>query len=180
MPASARPTAALLFAALLCSPVAQPRAASLSLSPADTTVSVGDSFTLRVMCDAVPDLKGLQTAYSFPASRLQLTGMSAGNVLTDDGGAWFEYVIPDVSAPTDTAWLDAAMLDGSAQGPGVVAYIQFEALIVGDAPLLCVRAEMRDSDNVPLLPACVAGIVRVIGPTPIERRSWGGIKTRSR
>ncbi len=155
-------------------------AAQLSLAPADTTVSVGDTFTLRVVCDAVPDLKGLQSAYSFPASRLQLLGMPAGDVLTGSPGPWFEFVIPDVSAPTDTAWIDAAKLGVSTSGPGVVAYIQFQALIVGDAPLQCVLAEIRDSFNVSLAPTCLAGIVRVIGPTPAERRSWGRLKVRYR
>lgn len=151
-------------------------AASLGLEPADTTVTVGDTFTLRVVCDAVPDLKGLETAYAYPAARLQLLAMPAGNVFTDAGGAWFDYVLPDAVAPADTAWMDAAMLDGSTQGPGVVAYVQFKALIEGDAVLTCALAEMRDSDNASLAPTCAAGVVHVVGPVPVERRSWGRLK----
>lgn len=152
-------------------------AAQLSLSPADTMVTVGDTFTLRVVCDAVPDLKGFQSAYSFPSARLQFLAMPAGNVLTDAGGAWIAFVLPDVSAPADTAWIDAAMLDGSTQGPGVVAYIQFKALIQGDAPLQCVHAEIRDSNNVSLSPGCAAGVVHVIGPVPVRRDTWGRLKS---
>lgn len=156
------------------------RAAELRLEPADTTVTVGDTFTLRVVCDAVTDLKGLQTAYSYPAPRLQLLAMTAGAVITDAGGDWFAYVLPDVAAPADTAWMDGAVLDGSTQGPGVVAYVQFKALTEGDAPLACVLAEMRDSNNAPLSPTCVAGIVRILGPVPVARRSWGRLKSAYR
>lgn len=154
-------------------------AAVLSLSPADTTVQVNATFTLRVTCDAVSDLKGLQTAYSYPSTRLQFVSMTAGNVFTNAGGAWFEQVLPDVSAPADTAWMDAAMLNGSTQGPGVVAYLRFKALVPGDAPLFCALAEMRDSQNVSLLPSCAAGVVHVAAPVPAVRRTWGRVKTHA-
>lgn len=167
--------ALLLSAALAAATPAA--AAELRLAPDDTTVTVGDTFTLRVVCDAVPDLKGLQTAYAYPATRLQLQSLSAGNVLTDAGGDWAAYVLPDAAAPADTAWMDAAMLDGSTQGPGVVAYLVFKALIEGDAPLQCALAEVRDSFNVPLAPACFAGVVHVLGPVPAASRSWGRIKS---
>lgn len=162
-----------LLAALAAAPVA---AAEFRLAPDDTTVTVGDSFTLRVVADAVPDLKGFQTAYSYLPARLQLLAMPAGNVLTDAGGAWFEFVLPDVSAPADTAWLDAAMLDGGTQGPGVAAYLQFKALSEGEAPLACVQAEMRDSNNASLSPACFAGVVHIVGPVPAARGTWGRLK----
>lgn len=152
-------------------------AAEFRLAPDDTTVTVGDTFTLRVVCDAVADLKGFQTAWSFSATRLQLQAMTAGNVLTDAGGDWFAFVLPNVAAPTDTAWMDGAMLDGSTQGPGVAAYLQFKALIEGDATIACAIAEMRDSFNVSLAPACFGGVVHVIGPVPTARRSWGRIKS---
>ncbi len=166
-----------LFA--LC-PAGSSDAAVLSISPADTTVQVGATFTLRVTCDAVSDLKGMQTAWSFSASRLQLVSITAGNVFTDGGGAWFEHMIFDVSAPADTAWLDVAKLDGSAQGPGVAAYVRFKALVPGDAPVQCVLAEMRDGDNVPLLPGCTGGVVHVAAPTAVTRRSWGQLKIHAR
>lgn len=171
--------AAAFCCAALCS--ALPAAAAvLSLSPADTTVQVNSTFTLRVTCDAVSDLKGLQTAWSYSAARLQLVSMTAGNVFTDPGGAWFEHMIFDVSAPADTAWLDVAKLNGTAQGPGVVAYVRFKALVPGDAPIDCVWAEMRDSENVSLMPGCVPGIVHVAAPTAITRRTWGQLKIHAR
>jgi len=166
---------ALALAALLAaaSPAA---AAEFRIAPDDTSVTVGDTFTLRVVCDAVTDLKGLQTAYSYPAPRLQLQSMTAGNVLTDAGGDWFAYVLPDVSAPADTAWMDAAMLDGSTSGPGVVAYLQFKALIEGDAVLGCVLAEMRDSFNVSMGPLCFGGVVHILGPVAARPATWGRLK----
>ena len=165
--------AATVCCAALCSAIPA-AAAVLSLSPADTTVQVNATFTLRVTCDAVSDLKGLQTAWSYSATRLQLVTMYAGNVFTDPGGAWFEHTIPDVSAPADTAWLDVAKLDGTSQGPGVVAYVP------GDAPIDCVLAEMRDSANASLMPGCAPGMVHVAAPTAITRRSWGQLKIHAR
>lgn len=151
-------------------------AAEFRIEPADSTVTVGDPFTLRVVCDAVPDLKGFQTAWSFPAALLQLQAMPAGNVLTDGSGDWFAYVLPDAAAPADTAWMDAAKLDGAAQGPGVAAYLQFTALEEGHAPVTCVYAEMRDSNNASLAPTCLGGMVHVVGPVPAAKRSWGRLK----
>ncbi len=166
-----------LAVVLLVSGAPVARAAQFQIAPSDTIVTVGDPFTLRVMCDAVSDLKGFQTAYRFPATRLQFLAMPAGNLLTDAGGAWFAYLLPDVAAPADTAWLDAAMLDGSTSGPSVAAYLDFKALTVGDALLTCVWAEMRDSNNASLAPTCAGGVVHIIGPTAVTRRSWGRIKT---
>lgn len=171
--------AATVCCAALCSAIPA-AAAVLSLTPADTTVQVNSTFTLRVTCDAVSDLKGMQTAWSYSAARLQLVSMTAGNVFTDPGGAWFEHMIFDVTAPADTAWLDVAKLNGTAQGPGVVAYVRFKALVPGDAPIGCVLAEIRDSDNVSLAPGCTPGIVHVAAPTAITRRSWGQLKIHAR
>lgn len=169
--------ALLAFAFALVLAAASPAAAAeFRIAPDDTTVTVGDTFTLRVVCDAVTDLKGLQTAYGYPAPRLQLQSMSAGNVLTDAGGDWFAYVLPDVSAPADTAWMDAAMLDGSTSGPGVVAYLQFKALTEGDAVLTCVLAEMRNSLNVSLGPLCYGGVVHILGPVAARPATWGRLK----
>ncbi|MFN8588490.1 MAG: cohesin domain-containing protein [Candidatus Eisenbacteria bacterium] len=172
-------SAPLLLAAVLSFVASTAGAAVLAIAPADTTVQVGATFTVRVTCDAVSDLKGLQTAWSYSPARLQYVTMFAGNVFSNAGGAWFEHVLPDVSAPADTAWLDAAMLSGSTSGPGVVAYLRFKALVPGDAPLVCAIAEIRDSHNVSLGPTCENGMVHVAAPTPALRRTWGHVKTHA-
>lgn len=171
--------APLLFAAVLTTFASAAGAAVLAISPADTTVQVNATFTVRVTCDAVSDLKGLQTAWSYSPARLQFVSMFAGNVFSNAGGAWFEHVLPDISAPADTAWLDAAMLNGSTSGPGVVAYLRLKALVPGDAPLVCAIAEIRDSHNVSLAPSCVNGMVHIAAPTPAVRRTWGHVKTHA-
>lgn len=165
----------LALAAVLAA-AAPAAAAEFRIAPDDTSVTVGDTFTLRVVCDAVSDLKGLQTAWSYTPARLQLQSMTAGNVLTDAGGDWVAYVLPDVAAPADTAWMDAAMLDGSTSGPGVVAYLQFKALTEGDAVLSCVLAEMRNSLNVSLAPTCQGGVVHILGPVAARPATWGRLK----
>ena len=167
-----------LAAALIAGGVPAAAAAGFTVVPAETTVTVGDTFTLRITCDAVADLKGFQTAWAFPAVRLQFAAMPAGELLSDPPGDWFATLLPDVSAPVDTAWMDAARLDGSVNGPGVLAYLTFQALTTGDATVACVQAEMRDSNNVPLAPGCTGALVHVIGPVPVLRRSWGALKQR--
>ena len=58
------PLVLALAAACAACPV---RAAELRLAPADTTVQVGATFTLRVTCDGVSNVKGMQTAHAFAA-----------------------------------------------------------------------------------------------------------------
>ena len=169
----------LALAVTACLAVSTASATGFTLAPAETTVTVGDTFTLRVTCDAVADLKGFQAAYSFPAVRLQFVAMPAGELLTDAPGDWFATLVPDVAAPADTAWLDGARLDGSMAGPGIVAYLTVKALTEGDATLACAWTEMRDSANTPLAPGCAGALVHILGPVPAVRRSWGALKARA-
>lgn len=151
-------------------------AVTVSVSPADTTVGVGDTFTLRVVVDAVADLKAYQLIYRYGPVPMQYQGSIAGDVLTGSGFPYAIQDVPDAVAPLDTAWVDCAQLDGSAHGPGVLVYFKFKATHEGDSPVLCQTVDLRDSHNVPLLPACAGGIVHVIGPTPTIPRSWGRLK----
>jgi hypothetical protein len=85
--------------------------------------------------------------------------------------------LPDVAPPPDTAWVDCAVLDGSTSGPGVLIYFRFKAIAVGISPIDCLQVDFRDSLNNTTLPACVGDIVRVTGPTPGRRVTWGRLKT---
>ena len=166
-------------AALAAAPVVT-HAAAVVVAPADTAVSVGDDFWIRIEADAFPDLKGYQLIFEFDPTIVQLLGAAAGNVLTDSPGAHFGTLVADVVAPPDSAWYDAAKLDGSTSGPGVLVYFHFQALQEGVSPVACRWVDYRDSNNVQTLPGCTSGQIRVVGVTPALPRSWGRIKAAYR
>ncbi len=171
----------LLFALLLCpasGSVAQ--AASLTIAPAETTVTIGDSFVLRVALDGVPDVKGADLLYGYTSGRLSFTSAEVGGALSGTGGSTFDIVLPDVTAPADSVWYNAARLDGTGSGPGVVVFLQFATHTQGNATLNCLNTDLRDSTNAPLTPSCAGALVHVIGPVPVLPTSWGRLKARYR
>jgi hypothetical protein len=170
----------LILAFIALSSAVGAHAATLSIEPADTTVTRGDHFVLRVVCDAVPDLKGYQAIQRFDPARLRLTAITPGDMLTGLGGAYAWFTLPDVTAPVDSAWMDAAMLDGTAHGPGVIEYLAFDALADGSTYVVCAGADLRDGDNVSTVPACIAAKVTVEGPVTAPPTTWGTLKTRYR
>ena len=150
-------------------------AASVAVVPADSTVSIADEFYIRVEADAFADLKGYQLIFEFDPTIVQLVSALPGDVLTGPG-AYFGTLVPDVSAPADSAWYDAAKLDGSTSGPGVLVYFRFKALQMGVSPLACRYVDYRDSNNAQTLPGCSGGVIRVVGPTTAMAASWGRMK----
>ena len=171
---------AAALAALCLAEVAAPRAAyaaTVSVVPADTTVSPGDVFQLRVVVSAISDLKAFDVIHAYDPARLQFQGASAGDVF--GGGPQALFVTPD-AAPADSAWVDGARLIGSGAGPGILCFLTFKALSLGSSPIDCRLADLRDSQNVPAAPVCVPGVVRIAGPTPVLRTSWGGLKLHPR
>jgi len=151
-------------------------AASVGVTPPDTLVSLGDDFYIRVEADAFPDLKGYHLIFEFDPTIVQLLGALPGDVLTGASGAYFSALVPDVSAPADSASYDAAMLDGSTAGPGVLVYFRFRALQAGLSSVICRRVDYRDSNNAQTFPGCTGGQIRVVGATEVLRPSWGRMK----
>ena len=173
---------AMLFAMMMALPVAPgtAQAVTVSIVPADTTVSVGDTLTLRVVVTTFADLKGYQLVHAFDPAHLVSLDVRAGDVLTGAGGAYAAFLLPDVAAPTDSTWLDAAMLDGSTSGPGVLEYLVFKATAAGVAHVNCEHAELRDSQNAWTYPGCAGAVVLVNAPTAAFRSSWGRVKAAYR
>lgn len=164
------------FALSLCLPVSMARAASLVLAPAETTVTVGDPVTLRVLVDAVPDLKGADLIYGYTTPRLSFITASVGGAISGVGGATFDFVLPDVTAPADSVWYDAARLSGTGSGPGVVAFFTFATHSQGNATVNCLFTDLRDSANQPLVPSCAGALIHVIGPVPTRSTTWARVK----
>jgi len=171
----------ILAALLLCAAFPSvTRAAALSVAPAETTLTVGDSFTLRVLVDAVPDLKGADLVYGYTPGRLTFTAEQVGGALQGFGGSVFEFVLPEVTAPPDSVWYDAARLSGTGSGPGVVVFLTFQTHTQGNATLNCLFADLRNSVNAPLSPSCAGALIHVVGPVPTLPTTWTRLKARYR
>lgn len=153
--------------------------ATVTVVPSDTSVTIGDVVTLRVEISAVPDLKGSQLIYRFDAARLLFQGASAGGAILGPGTV-FDQVLPDVASPADSVWYDVARLDGTGSGPGVIAFFTFKTTATGNANVICEFVDVRDSFNQSTLPPCSGAVIRISGPVPVERRSWGRVKVAYR
>jgi hypothetical protein len=156
------------------------RAASITVVPSDTTVTVGDSFCLRVTIDAFPDLEGAQLIYGFDFARLALSGGSAGDVFSGAAGGYVEFLIPDVTSPVDSVWYEAAVLTGNTAGPGILAFLCFTATAEGDAVIACKRLDVRDSLNQQTLVPCSDATIHVVGPVRARDLPWGRLKAMYR
>lgn len=156
------------------------RAATLTIVPAETTVTVGDPFVVRVMVDPVPDLKGAELIHGYTSGRLSFVSAQAGDALTGATGSVSEFVLPDVTAPADSVWYNGARLDGTGAGPGVVIFLAFATHTEGNATIDCLTSDLRDSANAPLAPSCAGALVHVIGPVPVRSTSWGRLKEHYR
>jgi hypothetical protein len=177
-----RPTGLLPWLALvvtLALPAAA-RAVTVTLEPADTTVAVGATVRLRVVAGPFTNLKGYALVHAFDADRLALVAVLPGDVLTGAGRDYASFVVPDAAAPVDSSRLDAAMLDGTVTTPGVIAYLEFTALQRDDAIVRCEHVEFRDAANVVTLPDCTGAVIRVSGPVPAQRATWGRLKSAYR
>ena len=172
-----RALATLLMCALVVPFGDASRAASstVSIVPADTTVTVGDVFTVRASLDAATDLKGYSLGFASTAGVLSLEGATAGTFMTNYPGDYTFFPLADAT-PHDSLRVDAARLDGSTSGSGVLAVIQCRALAVGNSPVTITGALFRSSTNASSYPGLVNGLVRVAGPTPALRSSWGRLK----
>src|SRR4029077_6411495 len=171
-----------VFAALLLGAAipAVAHAAALTVAPAETTLTVGDSFTVRVLVDAVPSLKAADLIYGYTPGRLTFTAEQVGGALQGLGGSVFEFVYPDVTAPPDSVYYDAARLSGAGSGPGVLVFLTFQTHTQGNATLDCLFADLRDAVNAPLSPSCAGALIHVIGPVPTLPTTWGRLKARYR
>jgi len=169
--------AATLALGLVAGAASGARAVTVSVVPPDTSVAVGDVCVLRVVTTAFTDLKAFQFIYGFAPTVIKLQGIDPGEVLTGSGRSFYGYWLPDNVAPADTAWYDAAMLDGTSAGPGILAYLTFKAVALGVSPVDCRWVDFRDSYNVQTLPVCESGLVRVVPPVAVRAGSWGRLKT---
>ena len=152
-------------------------AASVTVVPADTSVTVGETVIVRVLLlSPFPDLEGYRFVYRYSPAILNFTGAQPGDVLTSAPGAYFETVRPEYAAPADSAWYEAAVLEGESAGPGILAFLHFFANAPGTGTIVCRGVDLRDSSNHQTIPLCFDAVVHVFGPVPTRRESWSRLK----
>jgi len=166
-----------LAASFLLGLAAMPaHAVTVSIAPPETTVTVGDDFYVRSVTTAFPDLKAFHLIYSFSSTIITSITVDPGDVLTQSGNPYSAFPGPDNTTPTGSIQYDAAMLTGSSAGPGILGFFKFHAAVIGDSPVQCVTVDFRDSNNVQTLPACVSGLVHVVGVVPVRASTWARLK----
>lgn len=150
-------------------------AITFSLSPVDTTVGPGEAVVLRLVTNVAPDIKGVSLDWTYSPTRLSFVSAAAGGVITGSG-AFVEFVRHDHASPPDSVGYDAAVLDGTGTGPGVVVFLRFNSHTVGTASITCLSAEVRDSQNIATFPFCTSSTIHVVGPVATRRTHWGDVK----
>jgi len=167
----------VLFLALV---PAKATAVTVTLVPADTTSDLTTEVTFRVVTDAFIDLKAYELIFWYDPTILELVDITPGDVLTSAAGPFVDFNRDEFAAPLDSAWYDAAVLNGNTSGPGILAFMKFKLIAEGTGNLECRLIDFRDSFNVQTLPGCVAGHVHVVGPVQVESTTWGRLKTLHR
>lgn len=150
------------------------------IDPPDTTIDVTAEAWLRVMTDAVADLKAYELIFEYDPTYVELLDVLPGDLLTGAPGGYTDYERAEFASPQDSVWYDAAVLVGSTSGSGVLAYFHFRGLVEGDSPILCRLVDFRDSFNNQTLPPCSGGVLHVVGPVQVLRGTWGRLKATYR
>jgi hypothetical protein len=140
-------------------------AVTVNVVPPDTTVQVGEDVILRITTDAFADLKAFELIFEYDPTHVELVGVSPGDVLTSASGGYTAFVRDEFAAPEDSVWYDAAVLAGSSQGPGILAFFHFRVLAGGSSPIVCKLVDFRDSANQQTLPDCAGGMIRGVSTT---------------
>ena len=144
-------------------------ATTVSVIPPDTTVALNSEFTLTVATDGLPDLLAFQFIYHYDPTLLEFLGAEPGNLLTDP------YVFWAYPCGPDSIWYDAANLGHSVSGPGVLVYLHFRTIGMGQSWITCPYVDFRDSHNNKTFPTC--GSARVMNDAlPTWNSTWGRVK----
>ncbi len=153
------------------------RAASVTMVPADTSVTIGETVVLRVqLISPFSNFEGFKAVYRYEPNVLSFIGATPGEVFTSAPGAIFATLRSEYAAPMDSVWYEAAVLDGTSSGPGILAYLTFQTIGPGNGTIVCKGVDLRDSDNQQTLATCFDAIVHVFPPVPVRPTSWSRLK----
>lgn len=128
----------------------------LSITPATSTVNVGDPLSLDVNIQDVTDLAGYEITFNFDASKLQFVSATQGPFL--GGIIFFACGTSEPFPCTDSAPV-GAVESGFAgmNGSGMLFTLNFTALMEGTASIAFNTIEMYDSSVQLITPSQQAG-----------------------
>lgn len=138
---------------------AQPAETMLSLTPAQTTLAVGETFTLSLEIDSVPEVRAVQFGLEFDPGRICLQGVSMGGFFSDwilaapapNNLQTLLFPPPDVqdcALVGDTAVLVLGDLAfGGPSGSGVIADFHFLAVSAGAAEVNVTHVQVASADT---------------------------------
>lgn len=105
---------------------------NILISPASQTVSVGQTFTLDINVDQIPDLFDYQFSLSFDPAVLAAQNVTEGALFANTGNSFFSPGTIDNTAGTILTTADTLVgkVPG-VSGPGTLAIVQFTAIAAG-------------------------------------------------
>lgn len=142
--------------------------ASISVSPAHTTVVEGGAFSVDVVIGGVTNLFAYQFDVAFDPTMLQAVAVSEGAFLSLGGPTFF---IPGtIDNINGAVWASAGSIQGTsggASGSGVIATITFNAVMPGVSSIVAFNTLLLDPDFFTIDFTTTAGVVEVVGvPEP--------------
>jgi hypothetical protein len=169
---------ALMVAVQNAITVAEGRAASeISVWPAATFVSAGDTFELEIVANGdITGLMGFNVTVWYDSLLLQVEGVSEGDLLRDCGyETIFRWVNEGVETNVITA--NGAVLGHTLSGPGPLCTLTFRARALGVSGIQIIASDLRNGTNGSIGHTVENGLVYVDWTIPTERVTWGVVKS---
>ena len=126
----------LLLSCLLLAGTGAAFSDSIFISPASQSVSAGQSFTVGINIDNIPDVFDYQLSLAFNPHVLAAQSVTEGALFADTKDSFFSPGTIDNSTGTITLVFDTLLASTvGVAGPGTLATIQFTALTIGTSSI---------------------------------------------
>lgn len=117
----------------------------VAFDPAVSSVSAGQTFQVDISISDVNDLYAFQFDLEFDPSIVRVDGVTEGSFLAAVGGTFWDPGTIDNAGGTVAFIFDSLLGPGGATGSGVLATIEFTALMTGTGSLGLLSATFLDS-----------------------------------
>jgi PKD repeat protein len=126
--------------------VASPAVGSVSVDPAASTVTLGDTVMVDVVVEGATDLRGFEFDLGYDAAVVQIVDVELGDLL--ENWAYDFLLLDDVDNTAGTATIAAIPAENNPgpTGGGVLATITVEGVALGNSPLDLYDVTVWDPD----------------------------------
>lgn len=118
----------ILLSLLLLAGTSGAFADSIFVSPASQAVSTGQTFTVDINVDSIPDLYDYQFSLSFDPRVLAAQSIAEGSLFANTGNSFFSPGTIDNSSGSITQTYDTLFGVNGVAGPGMLAAVTFTAI----------------------------------------------------